>query len=262
MRDVSLSDQRFDDFPEERAASPKRRGAGAAPSPARAPKKKPARGGMFEKRRLGVLTLVGIGGLALVGVPMNALFFQDGRHPAPLFSTHVVTPEKSPVAETPTPPARPAKIEAAAREAEAVKTEAAPRIGPKAAARPEPAKVDPLAALLKTDPAPAAKPEKKQPAASRDQIGSLLGSDAKKSPAAPAETPAAGPDRNVLSAQRALQRLGYVVKPDGIMSPGLRKTIAKFEQDNGLSATGELTPKVVKAIAAKAGAGAGAGRPQ
>ncbi len=253
MRDVSLSDQSFDDFPEERAASPKRRSAGAGPSPARAPKKKPARGGMFERRRLGVMTLVGIGGLALVGVPMNALFFQDGRHPAPLFSTHFLTPEKSPVAETPTPPARPAKIEAAAREAETVKATA-----PKAAAKPEPAKTDPLAALLKTDAAPLPRPEKKREAASRDQIGSLLGGESRKPPAAPAEadTPApAAPDRHVLSTQRALQRLGYVVKPDGQMSASLRKTIEKFERDNGLPVTGELTPKVVKVIAARAAAG-------
>lgn len=260
MRDVSLSDQRFDDFPEERAASPKRRASSAAPSPARAPKNKPARGRLFDRRRLGVVTLAGIAGLALIGVPMNALFFQDGRHPAPLFSTHFLTPEKSQTAETPTPPARPAKIDGAAREAEALKAEAAPRAAPKAAAKPEqPAKVDPLAALLKTETAPAPKPEKKRETASRDQIGVLLGGDARKAAAAPADTattaPPAAPDRNVLSAQRALQRLGYVVKPDGMVSPNLRKTVEKFERDNGLPATGELTPRVVKAIAARAAAG-------
>ncbi len=258
MRDVSLSDQRFDDdLPEERAASPKRRAAG--PPPAWAPKKPPTRGGMFGKRRLGVMTLVGIGGLALVGVPLNALFFQDGRHPAPLFATHFVTPEKGPVAETPTPPARPAKIESAAHEVEATKAEATARTAPKSSGKAEPGKADPLAALLKTEAPPAAvKPEKKREMASRDQIGALLG-DARKPAPAPAQAEAAAapsaPDRAVLSTQRALQRLGYVVRPDGLMSASLRKTIEKFERDNGLPATGELTPKVVKAIAARASAG-------
>ncbi|WP_363346861.1 peptidoglycan-binding domain-containing protein [Methylocystis echinoides] len=254
MRDVSLSDPRFDDFPDERAATPKRRGA-ASP----APKKKGGRGGMFERRRLGVMTLVAIGGLALIGVPMNALFFQDGRHPAPLFSTRVVTPEKLQTAQTPTPPARPAKIDAPARDAESVKGDAAAsRPVPKVAVKMEPARTDPLAALLKSDAAPASKPEKKREVVSRDQIGALLGGEPKKPVAAPADAASPAPpvpDRNVLSAQRALQRLGYVVKPDGVASPGLRKAIEKFERDNGLPVTGELTPKVGKAIAQRMAAG-------
>ncbi len=257
MRDISLSDQRFEDFSEAPASAPKRR---AAPSAPRAPKQKPPRGRMFERRRLGVMALMGIGGLALVGVPMNALFFQDGRHPAPLFSTHVLTPEKPQIAETPTPPARPAKIEA--------QSESSPRPAAKAAAKTDQARIDPLAALLKSDAAPAAKPEKKREASARDQIGALLGDSAAAAPKpAPAAAPAAHaapaaplakPDRGVLLAQRELLRLGYVVKPDGSKSPAFRKTIEKFERDNGLPVTGELGPKVAKAIAARAAAG----RPQ
>ena len=65
---------------------------------------------------------------------------------------------------------------------------------------------------------------------------------------------AAAPDQNVLSAERALQRLGYVVKPDGVVSPELRKTIEKFERDNGLPPTGQLGPKVVKLLSARTAA--------
>jgi hypothetical protein len=210
------------------------------------------------------MTLFAIGGLALIGVPMNALFFQDGRHPAPLFSAHVLVPEKPAPAEAPTPPVRP-KVETARMEADTPKADAAPK------ARSE-AKIDPLAEILKADAAPPAKAgkvekvekveKKREVVASRDQIGALLGGGAAKTaaptPPAPVATApagaAAGPDRNVLSAQRALQRLGYVVKPDGVMSPGLKKTIERFERDNGLPVSGELNAKVTKALAARAAA--------
>ncbi len=258
MRDVSLSAQRFDDFEEERA-TPKRR----APSPARAGRNEPPNA-PARKRRLGAMALFGIGGLALIGVPMNALFFQDGRHPAPLFSSHVLVPEK-PVIEAPTPPARP-KIETARADAEAPSRPAKPKA--------ETTKVDPLAEILKSSEAPAAKPqkveraekvekiekvEKKREVASRDQIGALLGGGPAKA-AAPVAAPApavsastAAPSANVVATQRALQRLGYVVKPDGVMGPGLKKAIERFEQDNGLPVSGELSPKLAKAIAAHAG---------
>jgi hypothetical protein len=266
LRDVSLSAQKFDDFEEERAA-PKRR----APSSARARKDEP-RNGPAKKRRLGAMALFGIGALALVGVPMNALFFQDGRHPAPLFSGHVLVPERLAPAETPTPPARP-KIETARADADA---QARPAGKPKT----EMAKVDPLAEILKAAEAPAPKParveraekvekvekvEKKREVASRDQIGALLGGGAKPAapatvvapapapaPPAPVAAPAAS-GGNVLATQRALQRLGYVVKPDGAMSPGLKKAIEGFERDNGLPVTGELNARVAKAIIARAG---------
>ncbi|MGJ0509821.1 MAG: peptidoglycan-binding protein [Methylocystis sp.] len=265
MRDVSLSAQKFDDFPEERAA-PKRRAPG--PSPARAPKYGAPRNAPVKKRRLGAMALFSIAGLALVGVPLNALYFQDGRHPAPLFSSHVLVPEKPDPATTPIPPARP-RIEAARSDVDGAKAEASAHVAPRAK---DTVKADPLADILKSEQAPPVrtekvervekppvKVEKKREVASRDQIGSLLGAGAAKpaAPPAPATTataPAAGPDRNVLLAQRALQRLGYVVKPDGMASPAMKKTIERFEKDNGLPVTGELSPKVAKALSARAAA--------
>ncbi len=243
MRDASFSASKLQSFPDERAA-PRRRAAPAtpAPDPGRAQKKKKsviAR--VFAPQRMGVLLLLGIGGLAFVGVPMNALFFQEGRHPAPLFTTHLLAPEKSETASAaPTPPERPAQID----HAEAAKPDAAPAAAPKTIAKKDAAA---LKEILKSDAAPAQKPEKKKAqAASRDAIGALLGGGQAAHPAA-----AAGPEKGLLSAQRTLQRLGYIVKPDGKPGVGTRQAIEKFERDNGLPAKGDPSPKILKLIAAR-----------
>jgi hypothetical protein len=302
LRDAALSPSNFDDFPEERGA-PRRRGAGPvsaqpAPTPGRAARKKPSvLARVFAPRRMGALLLLGIGGLAFVGVPMNALFLQDGHHPAPLFSARVATPQKTEVAGA---PAETARIETGAArpdaKPEALKTEIAPT-----AAKPPKSDAAALKAMLaKPEAAPAAKPEKKREVAPRDPIAAMLGgaeapakpaSRASAKPAfrAPAEPPVKpkaqaqtsaaqthapiraqsraptknqtqtlvqtqAPSADVAAAQRALQRLGYVVKPDGAMSAGTRQAIERFERENGLSAKGELTPKVAKLIAARAAA--------
>lgn len=227
-------------------------------------------------QRMGALVLLGIGGLAFVGVPMNALFFQDGRHPAPLFTTHVIAPQKSEPAATAAAPRAPARVESAAIEPDAVKPEplkieAAPPVVPKAIARRDAAA---LKDLMKPEPAPAQKLEKAKPetkkkleTASRDAIGALLGAGpaAKPAPARPAKPStaaarpataaapapaAAGPE--ILSAQRTLQRLGYVVKPDGAMNSSTRQAIEKFERENGLPAKGDVTPKILKLLSARA----------
>ncbi len=229
MRDASLSAQKFHDFPEERATS--RRRAASAPAPA-AKKKRSVLARVFGPQRIGVLLLFGIGGLAFVGVPMNALFFQDGKHPAPLFSSHPPAWEKA--GDVPTPPARPAQTQTARAEPDSANVETA---------RPKnPAKTDTSALkaeIAKAEPA-AAKAEKK-----RDAITQLLGG-------AEAAAREAGPDKNVLYAQRALQKLGYVVRPDGVFGGGTRQAIEKFERDNGLPAKGELTPKIARLLAQRA----------
>jgi hypothetical protein len=218
--------------------------------------------------------LVGIAGLALIGVPLNALFLQDGRHPAPLFGARTLAPEPIQTAAKPAP--RPAPTDVArVGEPDPIKAEPAPHAK---AAKPE-ARSDAAALtaeiLKSAPPAPAAAPaagpakpvKKREAVASRDAIGSLLGPAPKPAAAAakpaapprpaaavPAAAAAAGPDQGVISAQRALQRLGYVVKPDGVMTPELRKTIEKFEADNNLPPTGQLGPKVVKALASRTAA--------
>lgn len=265
MRDVSLSAQKFEDFSDDRAA-PRRSKAPFPPDfgPVPGKKERPALARVFRGPRLGVLVLSGIAGLALIGVPLNALFLQDGRHPAPLFGARVLKPEPiETAAKGATMPAaapRAARSDAARPEAEPNRPEAASHAK---AVKPQPqSDAAALAAeILKSEaPAPAApaKPVKKrETVASRDAIGALLGGAAPTpTPAAsPRPTVAAGPDQNVLSAERALQRLGYVVKPDGLMSPELRKTIEKFQRDNGLQPTGQLGPQVMKLLSAHSAAG-------
>ncbi|MCC3247005.1 peptidoglycan-binding protein [Methylocystis sp. WRRC1] len=234
MRDASLSASGRQSLPEERSA-PRRRA-----SAKRADKNRPSvLSRVFGLKRMSVLLLLGIGGLAAVGVPMNALFFQDGRHPAPLFSTHLPVAEKTETAAAPKPPVRPTEIAATRAEAEAAKPES-PR---------PPAKVE----RTRTD---AAKPEKAEVAKTevsktttekkRDPISQLLGGAAEKE----AE---AGPDKNVLYAQRALLKLGYVVRADGVFGGTTRQAIEKFERDSGLPVKGQLSPKVMRQLATRSG---------
>jgi peptidoglycan hydrolase-like protein with peptidoglycan-binding domain len=48
-------------------------------------------------------------------------------------------------------------------------------------------------------------------------------------------------------------KFGYVVRPDGVMGATTRQAIEKFEREHGWPAHGELTPKVMREIAAKSG---------
>jgi hypothetical protein len=248
LRDVSFSASEFEDFPEERAA-PRRRGrapvAERDAGPPRTPQKKPSvLARVFAPGRMGILLLLGIGGLAFIGVPMNALFLQDGHHPAPLFTARTVTPQK--MAREEAPPARRAQPEAARAEADAVTSESV-RAEPEAPARaPKIAKVDAAAlkaVIVKSEPASAARSEKKREPAARDPIAAMIGREAGAKPA---------PTESVVSAQRALQRLGYVVKPDGVMGAGTRQAIEKFERDNGLPVKGALSAKLARLLATRA----------
>jgi len=295
LRDASLGASKFQDFPEERAA-PRRRGpalaADPAPAPGRAPKKKRSvLARVFAPHRMGMLVLLGIGGLAFVGVPMNALFLQDGHHPAPLFSAHAPAPLKAEVADAPEPASRPARAEAARVETDVARPEAAKaEIAPPVAAKPSKSDAAALKAMLAKPEGAAAKPEKKRETASRDPISAMLGGgeaparpkpQPKIQPQAPAPKPQAAKPQaqtqapkpqaakpqvqtqapkaqasgeDVASAQRALQRLGYVVKPDGVVSAGTKQAIEKFERDNGLPAKGELNARIAKMLATKAAA--------
>jgi len=53
----------------------------------------------------------------------------------------------------------------------------------------------------------------------------------------------------VLAAQRALQRLGFVVRPSGVFDATTRQAVAQFERDHRMPARGELTPAVRRELA-------------
>ncbi len=54
---------------------------------------------------------------------------------------------------------------------------------------------------------------------------------------------------SVLAAQRALQKLGYEVTPDGHLGAATRQALEKFERDRRLSVNGELSPKLLHELA-------------
>lgn len=161
------------------------------------------------------------------GVGANALFMQTARHPAPLFRGPVIAPRA------------------------VAPRERAPTIQEK-----EKEKEKPAAAMAPVAvPIP---PQRPADVAARDQIGSLL-SGGPAHPAAPAAPAAAAPaaatdsSPRVLAAQKALVKLGYVLKPDGVMGVGTRKAIEMFEAAHKLPTTGELTSRVVRELATQSG---------
>jgi len=166
------------------------------------------------------------GGVILVAtlgaVSVNALAWQTRRHPSPLFAGKPAEPR--PVAARPAPsrpavaalpPTPPAPVRAREGAAEL------PRPLPVPAPRPR----DPIGEVLRTV-----------------ETGSV-------GPKARVEAP-----KSVAAAQRALVKLGYVAgKIDGVMGPGTRQAIERFERERKLPVTGELGPRTVKELSARAG---------
>jgi len=186
----------------------------------RGPKKAPFWRGAFEgKRGFRRIVMIGFAGVVAIGVPINALMLQEGPHPAPLFhfgaKEAALRPGATGAKEVPLPPARPASLAAAPAEAPppAPKAEA-----PKAQSKPF------------------------------DAIGALLSGDAP----AKSET-AENKDKNVLFAQKALGKLGYGLRQDGVFGGTTRQAIEKFERANGMPVTGELTQKILHKLSAKSG---------
>jgi hypothetical protein len=211
------------------------------------------------------LTIAGAGGF----IAWNALGVQTSKHPAPLFARSNL-PNDAPL-----PPTRPAEIPPAVTvptTPKPVLREPAPdRIGDlirggdtKAKPAEAPARVTVPASPAK--PAPAAAP------AARDPIGDLIRSDAKPPAAAPTPAPQrdaiadllkgenpvppalVGSSTAVAAGQRALLKLGYgPLKADGMMGPGTRQAIERFERDRKLPVTGEIAGRTARDLAAQSG---------
>ena len=95
----------------------------------------------------------------------------------------------------------------------------------------------------------------------RDAIGLLIVGDpppikagadkANKADKAASADKTAPVDKNVLYAQRALLKLGYVVRSDGVLSGATRHALEKFEADADLPVKGRITPKLLQQLAAR-----------
>lgn len=173
----------------------------------------------------------------------NAVLFQSGRHPAPLFGHAAPAPsapqEGAPkVVATPVPvPRTPSPAAPVSRQADLVPA------GRGSAGDAE-------APVAKAGSSPASHPAAvKTPAARHaDAITKLVGGT-DKTPVGTAE-----PDPRVLAAQRSLARLGFAVKADGRMGNATRQALDTFGQDHHLAAGTKLTPKLLRDLATAAAA--------
>jgi len=146
--------------------------------------------------------------VALIGIGVNALLLQRERHPAPLFG---FAPPK-PAAAAPAPAETPAPKRA---------EEAAP-----------PAQLSPI--VPPTRPADAAAGS----ASVSDPIADLLAG----------ETHSDAASRLTLTAQTALAKLGYPVKPDGKEGVATEQALRDFEHAHGLPPATEITERLVKQL--------------
>ena len=162
----------------------------------------------------------------LTGILLNALALQNARHPSPLFGT----PLSLAPADAPKPVPRPVSISA-----------------PPAATQSAP----PVA--IPTRPVAAPRDVEAAPAKPADAIGDMLRGPPASASAAASASPSAIEATRILLVQKALIKLGYVVRPDGLMGATTRQAVEKFERERGWPAHGELTPKVLREISARSG---------
>ena len=271
MRDA-LVDQPDDDFD---LPSVVRRKAPARPTQRRAakPPRKPGAGERLvsfiaghPRQILAALFLTGCGG----AIAWNALALQMSRHPAPLFNTReiVFAPEPAPGRDVetaqPLPPLRPGAQPHDDLAGSAASAEASAHAETVAAgyATPKPPARNPIGEMIRSggQPVAAAPPARAPQAAAaapaariaaRDPIADMirLGGPV---PVPPANV-GRDPGDAVLAGQRALARLGYSVKVDGMMGAGTRHAIERFEQERRLPVTGELNARTIRELSAASG---------
>ena len=179
----------------------------------------------LTRRPARTLAVVVVAALA-TGIALNAVMFQTGHHPAPLFGgprAIVAAPKTVAAAPPPMPAPRPAVL------AQSAPVNAAPA--------PAAAPVAPRAAPREAEVAPVA--------AKKDAIAALLNG----------ETPqeASGPTARVAAVQKALIKSGFVLRADGVMGATTRQALERFERDRRLPVTGELSPRTLRELAQESG---------
>ncbi|MGA8170898.1 MAG: peptidoglycan-binding domain-containing protein [Methylocystis sp.] len=176
------------------------------------------------------MLFLGFAGVVCVGVPVNALFMQEGRRPAPTIALNTAT-DAARQSQTAAPRARPAPAALAKPEAQKMET---PKVE---AAKPAEGMSDSIARLLGGDAAPKA--------------GSGATSAAKSEVKTAVKTDPKG--KSVIFAQRALAKLGYSLHQDGVYGGTTRQAIEKFERSSGMPVKGELSPKIIRLLASRSG---------
>jgi hypothetical protein len=196
------------------------------------------------RRYLGILASA-LCAATVAGILVNALTLQKTRHPAPLFGRAAPSPNvREPSIAEPIP-------------------HPAPRPSPNAAANPgtdRPSLERPLTDQRTPDKAGAgrahAPPVETVETPPQDPISQLLKTPASNTPTSAREEKPAAPtaqSKSVLAAQRALVKLGFVLKPDGVAGATTRQAIERYERDHGLPVHGDLTPSLLRRLSAESG---------
>lgn len=215
----------------------------------------------------GILSALFLAGCGSV-IAWNALVMQRVQHPAPLFNPKEVTagpasstvrplPPSRPASEPPEPQASASAQQMPIQQAQAPASAAAPKLPPKSAIAElirtgEPTVAAPSQPRSLQPNAPAAPVATAKAPAARDPIAEMIRMGG------PVPTPPANVGRPeagdlILGGQRALAKLGYGVKPDGVMGTGTRQAIERFEQDRRLPVTGEFGPRTARELSALSG---------
>ena len=184
--------------------------------------------------------------MVLIGIVANAVWFQRGRHPAPLFATGQSVPETGLPESPPLPLPRPQPV-AEANPAGPESAGAAP--APAAAAEAPVESTASVPVRTVSTKTVAGKPHHDDGIA-RLLLGQPLASDTGPM-AAGTSSADKRPDAVLLATQRQLVKLGYPVKPDGRMSTAMRVAIEAFERKQHIQAENDaVTPKLRREIAA------------
>ena len=171
-----------------------------------------------DMKRVARYSAIGMSATVAIGIMVNALVLQKSKHPAPLFGKSIVLGESTVPAPRPAP--QPIRV--------AVEDPETPAEAPMPIAKPT------IASLSgETDPS------------SDDQIGRLL-----QGGSVPNDKP---DSKVVLGAQKALVKLGFVLKTTGTFGPQTKKALEMFEKDRHLPIKGELSHRVLKALTAESG---------
>jgi hypothetical protein len=227
---------------EPRSTKPRRKAA---------PERKSGRSGPRKKARYASIIASGLSVAMVAGILINALALQKARHPAPLFGRHPPAQAAKETADVPipapkvTPPPAPVLAPAPSDRAALERLVAGspgavtgPAAGVQVAkveeTKPQEAKAsDPIAQLLKAS-----------------QHETRTGAEPSK---AVEPERAVTPSKTVLTAQRALVKLGFVLKADGFTGASTKSAIEHYERDRGLPVHGELTPKLLHRLSTESG---------
>jgi hypothetical protein len=197
--------------------------------------------------RIGATGLVALS-LAIV---VNALLLQDQRHAAPLFQMSLRAPSAPLLEEqAPLPAPRPVELASLPQAKPIVaNTGRADLIGREIARlEQQPARAEPVSRNEKSKAAEARPVETRTADVKKnDAIGGLIRNVRVTS------APTNEPDGSVMAAQRALMKLGFVLRPDGVFGGTTRQAIERFERDNRMPVHGELTARIKAELARQSG---------